>query len=151
MSSIKSASHWFLLFLIFSTQLKVLLAQTDYYGDYTGNAVKEDEGTYQQPDFNYYYDRGYYDPRNGGMYQPVSNPINNPIYPTSNPINNPIYSQITPYYPYAITNKPNVVLCQNFGGCECNGINDRVNCTCEVNGTRNRNPVNSFLYVNVLY
>ena len=132
MSPIKSASHWFLLFFIFSIQLKVLLAQIDYYGDYTGNAVKEDEGTYQQPDSNYYYGRGYSDQEHNVIYHPISKRIGAP-------------------YPSAVTNKPNVVLCQNLGGCECNGINDRVNCTCEVNGTRNRNQVNSFLYVNVLY
>ena len=134
MSPIKSASHWFLLFFIFSTQLKVLLAQIDYYGDYTGNAVKEDEGTYQ-PDFNYYDPR----PRRSSRYS----------YPEHNAIYHPISKRIGVPYPSAVTNKPtNIVLCQNLDGCECKY--DRVNCTCEVNGTRNRNQVNSFLYVNVV-
>ena len=116
MSPSRSLSHWlFLLFFICSFQLKVLLAHTDYlYGDYTGNAIEEDEETYQQPDSNYYY-RGYSDPENSGIYHPISKRINKPRN-----------------------------LCRNLHGCECNGKFDRANCTCAVNGKRVLNQVNTF-------
>ena len=115
MSPSRSLSHWlFLLFFICSFQLKVLLAHTDYYGDYTGNVIEEDDETYQQPDSNYYY-RGYSDLENNGIYHPISKRINKPRN-----------------------------LCRDLKGCECNGIYDRANCTCAVNGKRVLNQVNTF-------